>query len=31
MITVGAADATVAIGYYKVREGLDFEAWDAIR
>lgn len=31
MITVGTADATVAVGYIKVPGGLEFAEWNALR
>jgi hypothetical protein len=31
MVTSGAGDATVAVGYMNVPEGLTFEEWDALR
>jgi len=31
MVTTGAVDATITLGYFKVPTGLDFKEWDARR
>lgn len=31
LVTTGAVIATLSVGYYKVKSGLGFEEWDALR